>query len=73
MRIFLCSLVLALGLGTFTAYAEETKTEPTTKPAYTAGSCCDKAAKAGNECKHPCCATAAKDGKVCDHCNKKAG
>jgi hypothetical protein len=34
------------------------------------GSCCDKAKKAGKECKHPCCVAAAKDGKVCEKCNK---
>jgi len=34
------------------------------------GSCCDKAKKAGKECKHPCCVEAAKDGKVCAKCNK---
>jgi hypothetical protein len=34
------------------------------------GSCCDKAKKAGKECKHPCCVEASKDGKVCAKCNK---
>ena len=40
------------------------------KPKFTAGSCCDKAQKAGKECAHPCCVTATKDGKVCAKCNK---
>lgn len=35
-----------------------------------AGSCCDKAKKAGKECSHPCCVAAAKEGKVCEKCNK---
>lgn len=34
------------------------------------GSCCDKAAKKGEACKHPCCVAAEKDGKVCEKCNK---
>ena len=36
---------------------------------YTAGSCCDKAAKKGEKCSHPCCVAAEKDGKVCAKCN----
>mgnify|MGYP006908272762 FL=1 len=37
---------------------------------YKEGSCCDKAAKKGETCKHPCCVAAEKDGKVCEKCNK---
>ena len=37
---------------------------------YTAGSCCDKAAKKGEKCAHPCCVAAEKDGKACAKCNK---
>lgn len=37
---------------------------------YKDGSCCDKAAKKGEACKHPCCVAATKDGKVCEKCNK---
>ena len=36
---------------------------------FTAGSCCDRARKAGNSCTHPCCVTAAEAGKVCAACN----
>jgi hypothetical protein len=42
------------------------------KPKFTAGSCCDKAQKAGKECTHKCCVEAAKDKKVCEKCNKPA-
>ena len=37
---------------------------------YKEGSCCDKAAKKGEACKHPCCVAAEKDGKACEKCNK---
>ncbi len=37
---------------------------------YKEGSCCDKAAKKGEACKHPCCVAAEKEGKVCEKCNK---
>lgn len=37
---------------------------------YTEGSCCDKAAKKGEACKHPCCVEAEKKGEVCKKCNK---
>ena len=37
---------------------------------YKEGGCCDKAAKKGEQCKHPCCVAAEKDGKVCEKCNK---
>ncbi len=36
---------------------------------FKAGSCCDRAAKAGGACAHPCCVTAASEGKVCATCN----
>jgi hypothetical protein len=36
---------------------------------FKAGSCCDKANKAGKECSHGCCVKAAKDNKVCEKCN----
>jgi len=39
------------------------------KSKFTAGGCCDKAAKAGKECEHKCCVKAAKEGKVCEKCN----
>ena len=39
---------------------------------FNAGSCCDKASKAGKECQHPCCLAAAKAGKVCEKCNPPA-
>lgn len=39
-------------------------------PKYKEGSCCDKAAKKGEKCKHPCCVDAEKAGKVCEKCNK---
>jgi hypothetical protein len=37
---------------------------------YKEGSCCDKAAKKGEKCKHPCCVEAEKGGKACEKCNK---
>jgi hypothetical protein len=37
---------------------------------YKEGSCCDKAAKKGEKCKHPCCVDAEKAGKACERCNK---
>ena len=40
------------------------------KKEYTAGSCCDKAAKSDKSCTHPCCVAAEKEGKVCTKCNK---
>ncbi len=40
-----------------------------TKKKYTAGSCCDKAQKAGKVCPHPCCVEAEKKGEVCKKCN----
>ena len=36
---------------------------------FKAGSCCDKAEKAGGACAHPCCVKAAAEGKVCERCN----
>ena len=36
---------------------------------FTAGSCCDRAAKEGGACTHPCCVTAASEGRVCADCN----
>jgi len=34
-----------------------------------AGSCCDKAIKAGGACSHDCCVAAAAEGKLCSKCN----
>ena len=36
---------------------------------FTAGSCCDKAAKAGGACTHPCCVEATSKELVCAACN----
>jgi len=36
---------------------------------FKAGSCCDRAQKAGKTCTHACCVAAAKEGKVCADCN----
>ena len=46
-------------------------TKPDTKK-YTAGSCCDKAQKAGKTCEHKCCIEAEKKGEVCKKCNKES-
>jgi hypothetical protein len=34
-----------------------------------AGTCCEKAAAAGKECKNKCCIAAHKEGKSCSKCN----
>ena len=39
---------------------------------YSAGSCCDKAQKKGEACKHPCCVEAEKKGETCKKCNKES-
>ena len=41
-------------------------------PKFTEGSCCDKAQKAGEKCKHKCCVAATEKGEVCAKCNKPA-
>ena len=33
------------------------------------GTCCEKAAAAGKECKNKCCIAAHKEGKSCSKCN----
>jgi type 1 glutamine amidotransferase len=43
--------------------------ETSAKLKFKAGSCCDKAAKAGKTCGHACCKKAAVAGKVCAMCN----
>jgi len=40
-------------------------------PRFTAGSCCDKAAKAGGACGHGCCKKARASGTVCVACNPR--
>lgn len=41
----------------------------TIQASFKAGSCCDRAVKAGKTCTHPCCVEAAKLGQVCSKCN----
>ncbi len=70
-RLFV-AVALAFSVSTV-AFGEDNK-KPADKGAekkFTEGSCCDKAQKAGKECKHPCCAEAAKENKVCTKCNKE--
>ncbi len=40
------------------------------KKKYTEGSCCAKAEKKGEKCKHPCCVEAEAKGEACKKCNK---
>jgi len=68
MKSLLSLLTVALFLGV-SAGAADTKGEP---KKYTAGSCCDKAQKAGKTCEHKCCIEAEKEGKVCKKCNKES-
>ncbi|HSI33460.1 MAG: hypothetical protein ACAI43_01410 [Phycisphaerae bacterium] len=62
---YMLAAVFAVGACTMVS-AEEKKEAPK----FTAGSCCDKAAKAGEKCKHPCCVAATEKGEVCAKCNK---
>jgi hypothetical protein len=50
-------------------YTHQDGASPAAQLAYTAGSCCDRAQKAGKTCTHGCCTAAAKEGKVCSSCN----
>jgi hypothetical protein len=67
MKYILSTLALAAML-TFSVNAADEK-KPTDKK-FTAGSCCDKAQKAGKTCEHKCCVEAEKKGEVCGKCNK---
>jgi len=64
------TLVLALGLATANVMSADAPKDGAKKKAYTEGSCCAKATKKGETCKHPCCVAAEKEGKVCVKCNK---
>jgi hypothetical protein len=56
MKYILSALALATMM-TFSVNAADEK-KPTTEKKYTAGSCCDKAQKAGKACEHKCCVEA---------------
>jgi len=62
---YMLAAVLAVSISS-TGFAEEKKPAPK----FAEGSCCDKAAKAGEKCKHPCCVKATEAGEVCAKCNK---
>jgi len=68
LTVAACAFALVAG----SAMAQEKKGSEKLKGKIVAGSCCDKAQKAGKACTHPCCEEAAKDGKVCKKCNKPA-
>lgn len=66
MKTLLTLIAVAALAGNMFA-ADEKKAD---KPKFSAGSCCDKADKAGKACEHKCCVAAATDKKVCEKCNK---
>jgi len=68
------SLVVAAGLSGAVAIAADAPAAapPATRPALKEGGCCDKAVKAGGECKHPCCVAASEKHEVCTKCNAPA-
>jgi hypothetical protein len=75
MKTLMGSIVLVMTLALISggAFAERPEPKAPSKRVYKEGSCCDKASKKGEACKHPCCVKAEAEGddKVCEKCNAK--